>query len=156
MVEIPTRDQIAGLVGNDQRMIIALEGLFRAAAEEAPIEIEAVVAQLSGVLTSLGAVQSNAADILGFKPDQSQIVATLDEIRRDLGAVFMAFLPKPSEARFENLPDVAVKGRADGDLAKWDETAGAWVPISGVSGSFDADGGSPTITVTNGVITGIA
>lgn len=69
------------------------------------------------------------------------------------GSIFVRMHP---DVRLDDLNDVDLTGLADGDLLQWDAVAGVWVPytLTGASGSFTAGSGE-TITVTNGLITGI-
>ena len=54
---------------------------------------------------------------------------------------------------FDDLASTDLSGLSAGDLMKWNGTN--WVPVTGASGTFTGSD-SKTITVTNGIITGIS
>jgi len=70
------------------------------------------------------------------------------------GSLFVRMHPEHTIA---DMGDVSLTGLADGDLLQWNAGAGYWEPYpipTGASGSFTAASGE-TVTVTNGIITGI-
>jgi hypothetical protein len=145
---IPTRNQIARLVGDDPAMIKALERLFIVANDLTPTDIAALTQLIIDNSYATGA-SDNKADVALSGAVSAQTSANTALETADL----VATGPVPSEQRIDCLQDVRAFGAADGSILVYNATLGAWIPTVGASGSFLA--GIQTVTVVNGLITSI-
>jgi hypothetical protein len=145
---IPTRNQIARLVGDDPAMIKAMERLFIVANDLTPADIVALTQLITDNGYATGA-SDNKADVALSGAVSAQTSANTAQETADL----VATRPVPSEQRIDCLQDVRAFGAADGSILVYNATLGAWIPTVGASGSFIA--GIQTVTVVNGLITSI-
>ena len=152
---IPTRNQIARLVGDDPAMIKALERLFIVANDLTPTEITALTQLITDNAYATGA-SDNKAEVATSSAIAAQITASTalaDAAAAQETADLVATGPVPSEQRIDRLQDVRAFGAANGSILVYNATLGAWIPTVGASGSFIA--GIQTVTVVNGIITSI-
>ena len=159
---VPTRNQIAALVGNDPAMVKALERLFIVAGTLTPSDI-ATLTQLitdnsyaTGASDNKAEVATSSAIAAQASANAAQITASAalaDAAAAQETADLIATGPAPSEQRIDRLQDVRAFGAANGSILVYDATLGAWIPTVGASGSFLA--GIQTVTVVNGLITSI-
>jgi hypothetical protein len=152
---IPTRNQIARLVGDDPAMIKALERLFIVANDLTPTEITALTQLITDNAYATGA-SDNKAEVATSSAIAAQITASTalaDAAAAQETADLVATGPAPSEQRIDRLQDVRAFGAANGSILVYNATLGAWIPTVGASGSFIA--GIQTVTVVNGIITSI-
>jgi hypothetical protein len=159
---VPTRNQIAALVGNDPAMVKALERLFIVAGDLTPADI-ATLTQLitdnsyaTGASDNKAEVATSSAIAAQASANAAQITASAalaDAAAAQETADLIATGPAPSEQRIDQLQDVRAFGAANGSILVYDATLGAWIPTVGASGSFLA--GIQTVTVVNGLITSI-
>jgi len=166
---IPTRNQIARLVGDDPAMIKALERLFIVANDLTPAEITALTqlitdnAYATGASDNKAEVATSSAIAAQASATAAQASATAAQITASAALVdaaaaqetadLVATGPAPSEQRIDRLQDVRAFGAANGSILVYNATLGAWLPVVGASGSFLA--GIQTVTVVNGLITSI-
>lgn len=159
---IPTRNQIARLVGDDPAMIKALERLFIVANDLTPTEITALTQLITDTAYATGAsdnkaeVATSSAIAAQASANAAQITASTalaDAAAAQETADLVATGPAPSEQRIDRLQDVRAFGAANGSILVYNATLGAWIPTVGASGSFIA--GIQTVTVVNGIITSI-
>jgi hypothetical protein len=159
---IPTRNQIARLVGDDPAMIKALERLFIVANDLTPTEINTLTQLITDNSYATGA-SDNKAEVATSSAIAAQASATAAQITASAAladaaaaqetADLVATGPAPSEQRIDRLQDVRAFGAANGSILVYNATLGAWVPTVGASGSFLA--GIQVVTVVNGIITSI-
>jgi hypothetical protein len=152
---IPTRNQIARLVGDDPAMIKALERLFIVANDLTPTEITTLTQLITDNSYATGA-SDNKAEVATSSAIAAQITASAalaDAATAQQTADLVATGPAPSERRIDQLQDVRAFGAANGSILVYNATLGAWLPVVGASGSFIA--GIQTVTVVNGLITSI-
>ena len=159
---IPTRNQIARLVGDDPAMIKALERLFIVANDLTPTEITTLTQLITDNAYATGA-SDNKAEVATSSAIAAQASATAAQVTASTAlanaaaaqetADLVATGPAPSEQRIDRLQDVRAFGAANGSILVYDATLGAWLPVVGASGSFVV--GAQTITVVNGLITSI-
>ena len=166
---IPTRNQIATLAGNDPAMIKALERLFIVAGDSTPTEITTLTQLITDNSYATGA-SDNKAEVATSNAIAAQASATaaqasataaqitasaalVDAAAAQQAADIVAIGPAPSEQRIDQLQDVRAFGAANGSILVYNATLGAWIPTVGASGSFIA--GIQTVTVVNGIITSI-
>lgn len=152
---IPTRNQIARLVGDDPAMIKALERLFIVANDLTPTEITTLTQLITDNSYATGA-SDNKAEVATSSAISAQATASAalaDAAAAQETADLIATGPAPSEQRIDRLQDVRAFGAANGSILVYDATLGAWLPVVGASGSFVV--GAQTITVVNGLITSI-
>ena len=145
---IPTRNQIARLVGDDPAMIKAMERLFIVANDLTPADIASLTQLITDNSYATGA-SDNKADVALSGAVSAQTSANTAQETADL----IATGPGPSEQRIDRLQDVRAFGAANGSILVYNATLGAWIPTVGASGSFIA--GIQTVTVVNGIITSI-
>jgi hypothetical protein len=159
---IPTRNQIARLVGDDPAMIKALERLFIVANDLTPTEITTLTqlitdnAYATGASDNKAEVATSSAIAAQASANAAQITASAalaDAAAAQETADLIATGPAPSEQRIDQLQDVRAFGAANGSILVYNATLGAWIPTVGASGSFLA--GIQTVTVVNGIITSI-
>lgn len=159
---IPTRNQIARLVGDDPAMIKALERLFIVANDLTPTEITTLTqlitdnAYATGASDNKAEVATSSAIAAQASASAAQITASAalaDAAAAQETADLIATGPAPSEQRIDRLQDVRAFGAANGSILVYNATLGAWIPTVGASGSFLA--GIQTVTVANGIITSI-
>jgi len=152
---IPTRNQIARLVGDDPAMIKALERLFIVANDLTPTEITTLTQLITDNSYATGASDNKAevATSSAIAAQQSASTALADAAAAQETADLVATGPAPSEQRIDRLQDVRAFGAANGSILVYNATLGAWLPVVGASGSFLA--GIQTVTVVNGLITSI-
>jgi hypothetical protein len=159
---IPTRNQIARLVGDDPAMIKALERLFIVANDLTPTEINTLTQLITDNSYATGASDNKAEVALSdaiaaqVSANAAQITASTalaDAAAAQETADLVATGPAPSEQRIDRLQDVRAFGAANGSILVYNATLGAWLPVVGASGSFLA--GIQTVTVVNGIITSI-
>jgi hypothetical protein len=159
---VPTRNQIARLVGDDPAMIKALERLFIVANDLTPTEINTLTQLITDNAYATGA-SDNKADVATSSAIAAQVSANAAQITASTAladaalaqdtADLVATGPAPSEQRIDRLQDVRAFGAANGSILVYNATLGAWIPTVGASGSFVA--GIQTVTVVNGIITSI-
>lgn len=166
---IPTRNQIAALVGNDPAMVKALERLFIVAGDLTPADITTLTQLITDNSYATGA-SDNKAEVATSSAIAAQASATAaqasataaqitassalaDAAAAQETADLVATGPAPSEQRIDRLQDVRAFGAANGSILVYNATLGAWLPVVGASGSFLA--GIQTVTVVNGLITSI-
>lgn len=152
---IPTRNQIARLVGDDPAMIKALERLFIVANDLTPTEITTLTQLITDNSYATGA-SDNKAEVATSNAIAAQATASTalaDAASAQETADLVATGPAPSEQRIDRLQDVRAFGAANGSILVYNTTLGAWIPTVGASGSFLA--GIQTVTVVNGLITSI-
>ena len=159
---VPTRNQIAALVGNDPAMVKALERLFIVAGDLTPADI-ATLTQLitdnsyaTGASDNKAEVATSSAIAAQASANAAQITASAalaDAAAAQETADIIATGPAPSEQRIDRMQDVRAFGAANGSILVYNATLGAWLPVVGASGSFLA--GIQTVTVVNGLITSI-
>jgi hypothetical protein len=159
---IPTRNQIARLVGDDPAMIKALERLFIVANDLTPADIAALTQLITDNSYATGA-SDNKAEVATSSAIAAQSSATAAQATASSALVnaaaaqqtadLVATGPAPSEQRIDRLQDVRAFGAANGSILVYNATLGAWLPVVGASGSFLA--GIQTVTVVNGLITSI-
>lgn len=159
---IPTRNQIARLVGDDPAMIKALERLFIVANDLTPADITTLTQLVTDNAYATGASDNKAefatssAIAAQASANTAQITASTalaDAAAAQETADLVATGPAPSEQRIDRLQDVRAFGAANGSILVYNATLGAWIPTVGASGSFIA--GIQTVTVVNGIITSI-
>lgn len=152
---IPTRNQIARLVGDDPAMIKALERLFIVANDLTPTEITTLTQLITDNAYATGASDNKAevATSSAIAAQQLAETALADAAAAQETADLIATGPAPSEQRIDRLQDVRAFGAANGSILVYNATLGAWIPTVGASGSFLA--GIQTVTVVNGIITSI-
>ena len=136
----PTREQIARVVDNDQRMIAAFEAVFNATIVELPDE----VLQLAGRadLSAMGLASTRALNVDGVSGLNTALAGKLGV--------------SDEAATVATISGLVIAGR-NVSVTGSGTTADPYVvtaSTSGASGSFTAGSGE-TITVTNGLITGI-
>ena len=159
---VPTRNQIAALVGNDPAMVKALERLFIVAGDLTPADIATLTQLITDNSYATGA-SDNKAEVATSSAIAAQASATAAQITASAAladaataqetADLVATGPAPSEQRIDRLQDVRAFGAANGSILVYNATLGAWIPTVGASGSFLA--GIQTVTVVNGLITSI-
>lgn len=159
---VPTRNQIAALVGNDPAMVKALERLFIVAGDLTPADIATLTQLITDNSYATGA-SDNKAEVATSNAIAAQASATAAQVTASTAlanaaaaqetADLVATGPAPSEQRIDRLQDVRAFGAANGSILVYDATLGAWLPVVGASGSFVV--GAQTITVVNGLITSI-
>jgi len=152
---VPTRNQIARLVGDDPAMIKALERLFIVANDLTPTEITTLTQLITDNSYATGA-SDNKAEVATSSAIAAQATASTalaDAAAAQETADLIATGPAPSEQRIDRLQDVRAFGAANGSILVYNATLGAWIPTVGASGSFVA--GIQTVTVVNGIITSI-
>ena len=159
---VPTRNQIAALVGNDPAMVKALERLFIVAGDLTPADIATLTQLITDNSYATGA-SDNKAEVATSNAIAAQASATAAQITASAALVdaaaaqetadLVATGPAPSEQRIDRLQDVRAFGAANGSILVYNATLGAWIPTVGASGSFLA--GIQTVTVVNGLITSI-
>ena len=159
---VPTRNQIAALVGNDPAMVKALERLFIVAGDLTPADIATLTQLITDNSYATGA-SDNKAEVATSNAIAAQASATAAQITASAALVdaaaaqetadLVATGPAPSEQRIDRLQDVRAFGAANGSILVYNATLGAWIPTVGASGSFLA--GIQTVTVVNGIITSI-
>lgn len=159
---VPTRNQIARLVGDDPAMIKALERLFIVANDLTPTEITTLTQLITDNSYATGA-SDNKADVALSGAVAAQAGANAAQITASTAladataaqelASLIATGPAPSEQRIDRLQDVRAFGAANGSILVYNAALGAWIPTVGASGSFLA--GIQTVTVVNGIITSI-
>lgn len=159
---VPTRNQIAALVGNDPAMVKALERLFIVAGDLTPADIATLTQLITDNSYATGA-SDNKAEVATSSAIAAQASATAAQITASAALVdaaaaqetadLVATGPAPSEQRIDRLQDVRAFGAANGSILVYNATLGAWIPTVGASGSFLA--GIQTVTVVNGLITSI-
>ena len=159
---IPTRNQIARLVGDDPAMIKALERLFIVANDLTPAEITTLTQLITDNSYATGA-SDNKAEVATSNAIAAQASANAAQITASTAladaaaaqetADLVATGPAPSEQRIDRLQDVRAFGAANGSILVYNATLGAWIPTVGASGSFLA--GIQVVTVVNGIITSI-
>lgn len=159
---VPTRNQIAALVGNDPAMVKALERLFIVAGDLTPADIATLTQLITDNSYATGA-SDNKAEVATSNAIAAQASANAAQITASAAladaaaaqetADLVATGPAPSEQRIDRLQDVRAFGAANGSILVYDATLGAWLPVVGASGSFLA--GIQTVTVVNGLITSI-
>ena len=159
---VPTRNQIAALVGNDPAMVKALERLFIVAGDLTPADIATLTqlitdnAYATGASDNKAEVATSSAIAAQASANAAQITASTalaDAATAQETADLVATGPATSEQRIDRLQDVRAFGAANGSILVYDATLGAWIPTVGASGSFLA--GIQTVTVVNGLITSI-
>ena len=152
---VPTRNQIAALVGNDPAMVKALERLFIVAGTLTPSDIATLTQLITDNSYATGA-SDNKAEVATSSAIAAQLLAETalaDAAAAQETADLIATGPAPSEQRIDRLQDVRAFGAANGSILVYNATLGAWLPTVGASGSFLA--GIQTVTVVNGLITSI-
>ena len=159
---VPTRNQIAALVGNDPAMVKALERLFIVAGDLTPADIATLTQLITDNSYATGA-SDNKAEVATSNAIAAQASATAAQVTASAALVdaaaaqetadLVATGPAPSEQRIDRLQDVRAFGAANGSILVYNATLGAWIPTVGASGSFLA--GIQTVTVVNGLITSI-
>ena len=152
---VPTRNQIARLVGDDPAMIKALERLFIVANDLTPTEITTLTQLITDNSYATGA-SDNKAEVAISNAISAQELAELalaNAAAAQEAADLVATGPVPSEQRIDRLQDVRAFGAANGSILVYNATQQAWIPTVGASGSFMA--GIQTVTVVNGIITSI-
>ena len=159
---VPTRNQIAALVGNDPAMVKALERLFIVAGDLTPADIAALTQLITDNSYATGAAD-NKADVATSSAIAAQSSANAAQATASSALVnaaaaqqtadLVATGPTQSEQRIDRLQDVRAFGAANGSILVYNATLGAWLPVVGASGSFIA--GIQTVTVVNGLITSI-
>ena len=159
---VPTRNQIAALVGNDPAMVKALERLFIVAGDLTPADIATLTQLITDNAYATGA-SDNKAEVATSSAIAAQASATAAQVTASTAlanaaaaqqtADLVATGPAPSEQRIDRLQDVRAFGAANGSILVYNATLGAWIPTVGASGSFLA--GIQTVTVVNGLITSI-
>ena len=152
---VPTRNQIAALVGNDPAMVKALERLFIVAGTLTPSDIATLTQLITDNSYATGASDNKAevATSSAIAAQQLAETALADAAAAQETADLIATGPAPSEQRIDRLQDVRAFGAANGSILVYNATLGAWIPTVGASGSFLA--GIQTVTVVNGLITSI-
>lgn len=152
---VPTRNQIAALVGNDPAMVKALERLFIVAGDLTPADIATLTQLITDNSYATGASDNKAevATSNAIAAQQLAETALADAAAAQETADLIATGPAPSEQRIDRLQDVRAFGAANGSILVYNATLGAWIPTVGASGSFIA--GIQTVTVVNGLITSI-
>lgn len=159
---VPTRNQIAALVGNDPAMVKALERLFIVAGDLTPADIAALTQLITDNSYATGA-SDNKAEVATSSAIAAQSSANAAQVTASSALVnaaaaqqtadLVATGPTQSEQRIDRLQDVRAFGAANGSILVYNATLGAWLPVVGASGSFLA--GIQTVTVVNGLITSI-
>jgi len=152
---VPTRNQIAALVGNDPAMVKALERLFIVAGDLTPADITTLTQLITDNSYATGA-SDNKAEVATSSAIAAQATASTawaNAAAAQQTADLVATGPAPSEQRIDRLQDVRAFGAANGSILVYNATLGAWLPVVGASGSFLA--GIQTVTVVNGLITSI-
>jgi len=152
---VPTRNQIAALVGNDPAMVKALERLFIVAGDLTPADITTLTQLITDNSYATGA-SDNKAEVATSSAIAAQATASTalaNAAAAQQTADLIATGPAPSEQRIDRLQDVRAFGAANGSILVYNATLGAWLPVVGASGSFLA--GIQTVTVVNGLITSI-
>jgi len=152
---VPTRNQIAALVGNDPAMVKALERLFIVAGDLTPADITTLTQLITDNSYATGA-SDNKAEVATSNAIAAQATASTalaNAAAAQQTADLVATGPAPSEQRIDRLQDVRAFGAANGSILVYNATLGAWLPVVGASGSFLA--GIQTVTVVNGLITSI-
>jgi hypothetical protein len=152
---IPTRNQIARLVGDDPAMIKALERLFIVANDLTPADINTLTQLITDNSYATGASDNKAevATSSAIAAQATSSTALANAAAAQQTADLVATGPAPSERRIDQLQDVRAFGAANGSILVYNATLGAWIPTVGASGSFVA--GIQTVTVVNGLITSI-
>jgi hypothetical protein len=152
---VPTRNQIAALVGNDPAMVKALERLFIVAGDLTPADITTLTQLITDNSYATGASDNKAevATSSAIAAQSTASTALADAAAAQEVADLVATGPAPNELRIDRLQDVRAFGAANGSILVYNATLGAWIPTVGASGSFLA--GIQTVTVVNGLITSI-
>jgi hypothetical protein len=152
---VPTRNQIAAIVGNDPAMVKALERLFIVAGDLTPADIATLTQLITDNSYATGAADNKAevATSSAIAAQATASTALADAAAAQQTADLVATGPAPSEQRIDRLQDVRAFGAANGSILVYNATLGAWIPTGGASGSFLA--GIQTVTVVNGLITSI-
>jgi hypothetical protein len=159
---VPTRNQIAALVGNDPAMVKALERLFIVAGDLTPADITTLTQLITDNSYATGASDNKAevatSSAIAAQSSANAAQATASSALVNAAAAqetadIVATGPASREQRIDRLQDVRAFGAANGSILVYNATLGAWVPVVGASGSFLA--GIQTVTVVNGLITSI-
>jgi hypothetical protein len=111
---IPTRNQIAALVGNDPAMIKALERLFIVAGDLTPADIATLTQLITDNSYATGA-SDNKADVATSIAYAAQQIANL-----------AALQPMPTDPLMERLQDVVAFAPNDEDILQYDAITKKW------------------------------
>ena len=114
---VPTRNQIAKVAGNDPEMIKALERLFIVAGDLTPADI-AIITQL--ILDNSFA--------LGVADNKAEIASTIAYAAQRL-ADLIALQPAPIDPLLERLHDVLAFSPDAEDILQYDATVKKWAAV---------------------------
>jgi hypothetical protein len=114
---VPTRNQIAKVAGNDPEMIKALERLFIVAGDLTPADI-AIITQL--ILDNSFA--------LGVADNKAEVASTIAYAAQRL-ADLIALQPAPIDPLLERLHDVLAFSPDAEDILQYDATVKKWAAV---------------------------